>query len=262
MPKPTGQPIWYELLSSDTEASQRFYCDVVGWTATDSGQDDMDYRILSAPDGNVAGLMNPPEGMGGSGWYLYLHVPDMEQGVARLKAAGGTVHKDAWDVPGIGRMAFVADEQGSFFYLMQPTPPAGGIPEGTATPFQNGDVATAGHAVWNELPVDDPDAAINFYRNAFGWTQDGGMPMGERGQYRFLQAGDVGLGAVMQKLPDEPAGWLVYFLVEDIDAGLKRIEAGGGRRVAGPDPIPGSGFSLVATDPHGHPFGLVGERKS
>ena len=38
MGNPKGDFIWYELLTSDADAAQRFYCDVVGWKVSDSGQ--------------------------------------------------------------------------------------------------------------------------------------------------------------------------------------------------------------------------------
>ena len=40
-----GDFIWYELLTSDADAAADFYGKVVGWTALDSGQPDMDYRF-------------------------------------------------------------------------------------------------------------------------------------------------------------------------------------------------------------------------
>ena len=41
--------IWYELLTPDADAAQRFYGDVVGWRVTRSTQPGMDYRQLIAP---------------------------------------------------------------------------------------------------------------------------------------------------------------------------------------------------------------------
>ena len=43
----TSSFIWYELLTSDPEAAATFYRAVLGWTAKDSGQPGMDYRIFS-----------------------------------------------------------------------------------------------------------------------------------------------------------------------------------------------------------------------
>ena len=32
MANPDGAPIWYELMTTDADASKKFYDDVVGWT--------------------------------------------------------------------------------------------------------------------------------------------------------------------------------------------------------------------------------------
>jgi predicted enzyme related to lactoylglutathione lyase len=55
--------------------------------------------------------------------------------------------------------------------------------------------------------------------------------------------------------------WLFYFGVEDIDAAAERIGAGGGTIVQQPMQIPGGEYALVAADPQGPAFGLVGPRR-
>ena len=50
-----GDLVWFELLTSDPDPSQGFYEKVVGWTVADSGMEAMDYRILHAVDGSIAG---------------------------------------------------------------------------------------------------------------------------------------------------------------------------------------------------------------
>jgi predicted enzyme related to lactoylglutathione lyase len=115
---------------------------------------------------------------------------------------------------------------------------------------------------WNELATTDPDAALDFYRDQFGWTQEGAMPMGEMGDYRFIQANGVNIGAVMNKPPQLPVSkWTYYFGVEDIDRAAEAVKTGGGQVVNGPMEIPGGEFAANAIDPQGAAFGLVGPRK-
>src|SRR3546814_8723121 len=52
----TGDYIWYELLTSDAEAAQKFYASVLGWSFADSGQAGMDYRIINAGAHSISGL--------------------------------------------------------------------------------------------------------------------------------------------------------------------------------------------------------------
>src|SRR6476469_5994664 len=49
--------IWYELLTTDVDASQRFYTAVVGWSVQPSHNAGMDYRHFTAPDGDSVGGM-------------------------------------------------------------------------------------------------------------------------------------------------------------------------------------------------------------
>jgi uncharacterized protein len=48
-----GRFFWYELLTTDTAAAERFYGEVVGWQFGDSGQGG--YIHLTAPDGEQIG---------------------------------------------------------------------------------------------------------------------------------------------------------------------------------------------------------------
>ena len=88
-----GDFIWYELLTTDAEAARTFYADVIGWTATDSGQPAIDYRILAAAEGNVGGLMQITDDMRSAGarpvWLGYIAVDDVDRTVAAITAAGG-----------------------------------------------------------------------------------------------------------------------------------------------------------------------------
>lgn len=251
-----GTPIWYELLADDADAAQHFYGQVVGWSAADSGQPGMDYRILSAPDGEaVAGLMRRPDGMeGGPVWLSYYAVEDVDATAAAITAAGGAIHMPPMTIPGVGRMAMATDPQGHAFYVMR------GESAEESTAFRSGEDAMPGHAVWNELTAADQDAALAFYAGLFGWRHEGAMPMGPLGDYKFVHAGPLCIGATMNEVPNGRRGWQTYFAVDDIDAAVERIGTAGGTRVQGPDEIPGGHYAVVAEDDAGVRFGLVGPR--
>ena len=265
MSNPKGDFIWYELMTDDADGAKRFYDDVVGWTvgAEASGDSDMDYRMIARGDGGFAGgmlVLTDAMKSGGArpGWLGYVHVPDVDAAVRAFTDAGGSSFMPPVDMDGVGRMAMVADPQGAPIYVMTPVPPADD-PEATSDVFS---VADPQHIRWNELSTTDPDAAIAFYTGLFGWTQEGAMPMGEMGDYSFLQQGGTPIGAVMRTPPamERPA-WVYYIGVDDIDRAAAAVKNGGGTVAHGPSEIPGGEYSAVCVDPQGAAFGLVGPKK-
>jgi predicted enzyme related to lactoylglutathione lyase len=56
--------------------------------------------------------------------------------------------------------------------------------------------------------------------------------------------------------PDQPSVWTLYLATSDVDATVKRVDAGGGSVLAGPMDIPGNGRMAVCTDATGGVFGL------
>lgn len=257
--------IWYELMTSDPAGAASFYGAVVGWTIAAQGEataGGVDYRMIGRSDGgNAGGVLGLNADMLAGGarpiWLGYLHVADVDAAVAAIETDGGSVQMGAMDIP-VGRIAMVTDPQGAPFYIMDPVPPPG-MEAMESDVFS---VTEAQHMRWNELATSDPDAAIAFYKKHFGWGQEGEMPMGEHGTYRFIQRGDVGLGAVMPLLEGYPAPiWSFYIGVDDIDRAHAAVTANGGTVTNEPMEIPGGEYAMNGIDPQGASFGLVGPRK-
>lgn len=266
MGNPVGSFIWYELMTPDPDAAAAFYGDVVGWTvgANAMPEGGMDYRMIARSNGRFSGgvMALTDEMIGGGakpGWLGYIYVPDVDAEVERILAEGGQVRMPAMTMEGVGRMAMVTDPLGAPFYLMTPQPTDGNSNAAS-------DVFTVDQPQtvrWNELVTPDDDAAVAFYTRHFGWTQEGAMPMGPLGDYRFLQLEGVTIGAMMKKADFMPvAGWTFYIGVDDIDRARAAITAGGGKIAGEPQQIPGGEYSQHAFDPQGGYFGLVGPRKA
>jgi predicted enzyme related to lactoylglutathione lyase len=248
-----GKFVWYELMTTDSAAAQRFYCDVVGWTATDSGMPDADYTLLSAGPTMVGGLMDIPEEAcrngAQPGWVGYVGVDDVDGYAARVKAAGGTIHKAAEDIPGVGRFCVVADPQGAAFVLFKGT---GGEMPASVPPN------TPGHVGWHELMAGEREAAFAFYAGMFGWTKGDAIDLGPVGIYQLFATDGVPNGGMMTKMPEMPrAFWQYYVNVPALDAAVARITAGGGKVVHGPVQVPGGSWILNGIDPQGAHFALV-----
>lgn len=257
-----GDFIWYELMTDNADAAQAFYAGLIGWTFKDSGNPEMDYRLFSSATAEVGGVMSlTPEMVSGGArpaWLGYIGVDDVDSAISAIRAAGGAIHMEPWDIPDVGRLAFVADPQGAMFYVMK-----GSVEGDVSTSFAKHE-PMIGHCAWNELASADPEAAKAFYGAQFNWVQEGEMDMGPLGKYQFWQAGGdspYGVGAVMPLMPGMPSSaWTFYFRVPDIDKAVAYTAAHGGTALQEPTEIPGGEFSFTGLDPQGAVFGLVGPR--
>jgi predicted enzyme related to lactoylglutathione lyase len=255
MPSPNGRFVWYELITTDPNAAEAFYRGVVGWRAQDSGLPGQSYTILSVGETPTAGLMAvPPEARGmRPGWIGYVGVDDVDAFAARVKDAGGAVHRAPDDIPSVGRFAVVGDPQGAVFALFKPT-----------CDKQRPEVApgTPGHTGWHELHAADRESAFDFYSSLFGWTKAEAIDMGPMGVYQLFATGGVPVGGMMTKTEAVPvASWLYYFNVEDIDAAAARVKTAGGQILNGPHQVPGGSWILQGSDPQSAMFALVGPRR-
>jgi len=255
MPNPEGTPIWYELLTPDHDATKAFYDEVIGWNIGGKPDGAMDYRMIATSDGSmVGGVMQLTDEMTKNGakptWLFYIGVDDVDASFDKVKVAGGGVLMAPFDIPGAGRAAFVTDPQGIPFYIMR------GSSDQSSTAW---DRMGMGKCNWNELATPDQAGAHIFYSEVFGWTYPDKMPMGEMGDYVFVAVGDQTIGATMLHQPNSPPpAWRFYFRAPDIEAAAEKVKQGGGTVHAGPMEVPGGDRVIVASDPHGTVFGVVG----
>jgi uncharacterized protein len=256
---PHGDFIWYELITPDPVGAKAFYDAVVGWTIEPEPSGEMDYRMIGRADGGSAGgVMRLTDDMTSHGarptWLGYVNVDDVDATVASIESAGGKALLPAFDIPGIGRIAMVTDPQGAAFYVMKPIPPQGRENE-------QSDVFSLdqpGRVSWNELSTSDPVAARQFYGERFGWTSDEFMPMGEMGEYRFLDHHGVRIGAIAGTSPGQKPKWRYYLRVASIAAAKEAAEKAGGTIAMGPMEVPTGDWIVIGTDPQGAEFALVG----
>jgi predicted enzyme related to lactoylglutathione lyase len=80
---------WFEVLGSDAERTQRFYCDLFGWKANDAGFPGYKLVDTQSGEGSIGG------GLGGGGqagnWAtVYANVPDVGVVLAKAETLGGT----------------------------------------------------------------------------------------------------------------------------------------------------------------------------
>jgi predicted enzyme related to lactoylglutathione lyase len=262
MANPVGSFIWYELMTLDPTGAAKFYGAVVGWKISHDRSPQpggTDYRMIVRGDGgNLGGVLKLTADMQQHGarpvWLGYLHVTSVDAAVKAIEADGGKTLIPKMVLP-VGEIAMVADPMGSPFYVMSPVPPPG-KPDAASDVF---DPKAAQRVRWNELASPDLARAKAFYAKHFGFAFNETMSMGAMGDYCFIDHGGLRLGAIMQKPAESPIGtWLFYFGVDSVMAAKRAIESGGGKIMMGPHQVPGGDWIIVATDPQGAPFGVVG----
>src|ERR1044071_35522 len=143
---------WYELMTPDQAGSERFYTQVVGWTAAPqqaSAGNGEPYVVLSVGERGIGGLLKLTDDMKAGGarpaWVGYIHVADVDAKVKSIVEAGGKQMMPPMDIPGVGRSAMVADPGGAAFYVRTPRPAPGKEPG----PMPPG--GTPGTIGWREL---------------------------------------------------------------------------------------------------------------
>lgn len=241
-------------MTTDLPAAQDFYTTVAGWTIADSGLPGINYRLASVRAVRIAGMMELPQEArargGRPGWIGYVSVPDVDVVAEQVTEAGGTIHRAAADIPGIGRFAVAGDPQGASFVLFRGEGTAPEIPEPGAP----------GHIGWHELHARDWEAAFAFYAGLFGWIKSMSVDMGPMGTYQLFAGNGADIGGMMTNRQVPAPFWLYYINVADIDAAGDRVKGAGGQVINGPHQVPGGAWILHAFDPQGAMFALVGPR--
>jgi predicted enzyme related to lactoylglutathione lyase len=116
---------------------------------------------------------------------------------------------------------------------------------------------------WIDTSQPDPEAAVAFYRDLFGWAVEDAMPPGSEGKYYIarLRGGDV---AAVASLPDggpPTAVWNTYIWVESVDETAAKVDEAGGRILVTPFDVMEAGRMAMCADPEGATFYLWEARR-
>jgi uncharacterized protein len=247
-----GRIVWYELLTTDMKAAEKFYTAVVGWKVSAFDQSPEPYDMwMRAGDVPVGGVMKIPDGMGfPPHWEMYVAVDKLEDAVARIEKLKGSALSPVIEVPTVGRMRTMKDPQGAVFSIHEPAADAPEMPEARAE---------LGGVSWHELYTTDAAAAMKFYSEMFGWTESSVMDMGPMGKYHIFKR-EWDLGGMMNKPKEMPAQvpphWGLYFLVPDVAKAAEVVKANGGQVLNGPMEVPDGSWIVNCMDPQGAAFSL------
>ncbi|WP_405684912.1 VOC family protein [Streptomyces sp. NBC_01387] len=128
-------------------------------------------------------------------------------------------------------------------------------------PDVTGPYAT-GTPCWVDLLVADQQAALDFYRDLFGWQGEVGLP--DTGGYALCTLNGKPVAGIMAALnpdgsrpdPTPPTVWTTYLATADVDATEKAVTGNGGQVVMPGMDVLTLGRMAVVTDPTGAAFGL------
>ena len=251
-----GRPLWYELMTTDMKAAEKFYTTVVGWKAAPFEGAGQPYTAFSrGGDVPVGGVMAKPEEVKAPPfWAMYIGVPKLEEARSKIETLGGKAHTEVISIPDVGRMQLMMDPQGAAFYIIEPA-------RGEQRPETAPEI---GDASWHELMTTDQPAATTFYQQVFGWQPSESMDMGPQGKYQMFNRPHGMIGGMMNKpkeMANVPPNWQIYFRVPDVHASAERVKANGGQIVNGPMEVPGGDWIANAIDPQGAAFGLHSKKE-
>lgn len=121
-----------------------------------------------------------------------------------------------------------------------------------------------GTPCWVDLMAKDQRAALDFYKDLFGWSGEPGPA--EFGGYAMLAKNGrpvCGIGPAMapEGMPEPPHVWTTYLASDDAAASARKITEAGGTVMVPPMDVGTQGVMVVAADPTGAVFGVWGHRE-
>ncbi len=264
-----GVPCWVDTSQPDPDAAAIFYAGLFGWDLENVMPDGSGakYYIGRLRGGDVAAISSQPEGAPPRAvWNTYIAVENADDTAAKVRAAGGRVLADPFDVMSAGRMATCADPEGAVFCIWQ-----AGDHKGARI------VNEAGALNFNGLNTRDVEGAKAFYGAVFGWeTLDVGeaftawtLPgygdyleertpglrqrMEETGAQKGFEDVVAAVNPITADQGDVPAHWSVTFGTDDADATAARAAELGGTVIVPPFDAPWVRMTVIA-DPQGASF--------
>lgn len=115
------------------------------------------------------------------------------------------------------------------------------------------DKSQVGKVGWIDITVADADGLRDFYQEVVGWDTEA-VSMGDYSDYtmKMPSSGEATAGVCHSRgsNADLPGGWLVYFIVADVEASAAKCTANGGKLMVEPRGLSAGRFCVIE-DPSG-----------
>jgi uncharacterized protein len=120
--------------------------------------------------------------------------------------------------------------------------------------MSNQDRYIPGVPCWTDTTQPDPEAAVGFYGELFGWQFEDVMPPGSPARYFVARLGGGDVAAVSSQPEGGQTAWNTYVWVADADETAAKVRAAGGIVLSEPMDVGDAGRMAVFADPAGAAF--------
>ncbi|MYF79262.1 MAG: VOC family protein [Chloroflexi bacterium] len=265
-----GTPVWWDLASTDVDATKKFYSELLGWEWHDLMSSPQGVFTVAKVGGRTVGgvytdIPGMPKAEGPPMWVNTYWVEDAEAAMNRAVEKGGTVLMPACEDPaGGGFKSLLLTPEGAPFVVWSGDK---GV--------ENEAYGEMGAVCWTEYYTRDVAGINDFVGHLFGSRYQrvdlSRPPVGDEDaegevqyQYFWLKVPDLELdrGGMMEmdaSWGDMASHFMVYFRVEDCDASAAKVAELGGEVCVPPTEIPPGKFSVV-NDSLGSTFSIMSLR--
>lgn len=116
--------------ANDTARMKTFYQTAFGWQMQQMGEEMGNYVLVSTTETDDNGMVKTPGTING-GFYqktedptshapsVVINVPNLDESMKKVVAAGGKILRDPDDIPGVGKWVSFMDTEGNRVSMMQ-----------------------------------------------------------------------------------------------------------------------------------------------
>ncbi len=212
-----GRIVWHDLFTTDLQVSRSFYERIAGWRyvtehATDFawGGGAKDFILALAGDEAGAGFVEGVPKEQARGWVPYIETPDVDAIAASAAKLGGTVEKEPFEVPGVGRNCLLRDPLGALV--------------GVSLSRHNFPAPTRQFEIEFYLTRSE-DFPAAFYHQLFAWDAAVADRPQDVTQTLTFSGKDVALCIVGETDADVAALWAPGIRVKSISDALSEVQA-------------------------------------
>lgn len=127
------RPVHFEIHADNPERAAQFYTDLFGWTFTAFPGGPMPYWLITTGAPGAPGIdgglhprigPKPVPGQAVTAYVCTIDVPNLDDYLGKVAAAGRPICVPKMAIPGVGWLAYATDTEDNIFGLMQLDPAA------------------------------------------------------------------------------------------------------------------------------------------